>query len=216
MAGARQHRAEEGVLARPTKGGAMRTRIALVAILTFAFVTIGTLIQAATPESAPAEAASSRTKIATPVVLDPAQLVSYRGLSSGAPSRSPADPARSPTEPSARPECGTGIQSPHPGSQPHFDSGGGSPTATMTSPTDTVTQDQRAAWQRVALCEEGGDWRSNGPTFSGGLGISRANWRAFGGGEFAPSGAMATEDQQIMVAERIESSPPDQYGCRGW
>ncbi len=193
----------------------MRTRIALVAILTFAFVIIGTLIQAAIPESAPAEAASSRTKIATPLVLDPAQLVSYRGLSSGAPSvPRPTLPVPQPSLPldlNAALVSNRIAPAVNPISTP-----AAAVSATMISPTDTVTQDQRAAWERVALCEEGGDWRSNGPTFSGGLGISRANWRAFGGGEFAPSGAMATEDQQIMVAERIESSPPDQYGCRGW
>jgi hypothetical protein len=83
-------------------------------------------------------------------------------------------------------------------------------------PVDTVTPEQRSAWERVALCEEGGDWSADGGRFSGGLGITRANWTAYGGGAYAPEGAMATEDQQIMVAERIEPSAPDQYGCRGW
>jgi hypothetical protein len=93
-------------------------------------------------------------------------------------------------------------------------------TAAVTPPAaglvDTVTPAQRASWERVALCEEGGNWSSSGSRFSGGLGITRANWAAYGGREFAPEGAMATEDQQIMVAERIESTPPDQHGCRGW
>jgi hypothetical protein len=68
----------------------------------------------------------------------------------------------------------------------------------------------------VADCEEGGDWSFNGPVFDGGLGISRVNWVAFGGEQFAPEAAMATEDQQIMVAERIQADPPDQYSCSGW
>ena len=79
-----------------------------------------------------------------------------------------------------------------------------------------MTPDQRAAWEQVAMCEEGGDWSSDGPSFSGGLGISRANWDAYGGLDFAPEGAEASEDQQIMVAERIQPSPPDQGGCSGW
>ena len=83
-------------------------------------------------------------------------------------------------------------------------------------PVDTVTPVQREEWERVAMCEEGGDWSSDGGRFSGGLGITRTNWDAYGGEQYAPEGAMATEDQQIMVAERIESSPPDQYGCHGW
>jgi hypothetical protein len=83
-------------------------------------------------------------------------------------------------------------------------------------PADTVTPDQRAAWERVALCEEGGNWQASGSRFSGGLGITRSNWAAYGGEAYAPEAAMATEDQQIMVAERIEASPPDREGCRGW
>ncbi len=66
------------------------------------------------------------------------------------------------------------------------------------------------------MCEEGGDWKADSSRFSGGLGITRANWDNYGGQAFAPEGAMATEDQQIMVAERIQSDPPDRYGCRGW
>jgi hypothetical protein len=79
-----------------------------------------------------------------------------------------------------------------------------------------VTPYQRAAWERVAMCEESGNWAADGSVFSGGLGISRANWAAFGGYAFASEGAMATEDEQILVAERIQSSPPDQGGCAGW
>jgi hypothetical protein len=84
------------------------------------------------------------------------------------------------------------------------------------APVDTVTPGQRAAWERVAMCEEGGNWQADGPRFSGGLGITRANWAIYGGLQYASEGAMATEDQQIMVAERIQSSPPDQYGCSSW
>ena len=90
------------------------------------------------------------------------------------------------------------------------------PTPEPVGPIDTVTPDQRAAWEQVAMCEEGGDWSSDGSSFSGGLGITRANWDAYGGLEFAPEGAEASEDQQIMVAERIQPTPPDQGGCRGW
>ena len=90
------------------------------------------------------------------------------------------------------------------------------PAPVPAGPVDTVTPDQRAAWERVAMCEEGGDWGFDGSEFSGGLGISRTNWDAYGGTEFAPEGAEATEDEQIMVAERIQSTPPDQYGCSGW
>jgi len=87
---------------------------------------------------------------------------------------------------------------------------------TASGSGDSVTPAQRAAWERVAVCEEGGNWSANNGSFSGGLGITRTNWIAYGGGAYAPEGAMATEDEQIMVAERIQSTAPDQYGCHGW
>jgi hypothetical protein len=85
-----------------------------------------------------------------------------------------------------------------------------------TGPIDTVSPADRAAWERVAMCEEGGNWSAQSSRFSGGLGITRSNWDNYGGRQFAPEGAMATEDQQIMVAERIQPIPPDRYGCGGW
>ena len=81
---------------------------------------------------------------------------------------------------------------------------------------DTVTPAQRSAWDRVAMCEEGGNWQADGSRFSGGLGITRSNWSIYGGLQYASSAAQATPDQQIMVAQRIQYSPPDQYGCASW
>jgi hypothetical protein len=51
--------------------------------------------------------------------------------------------------------------------------------------------------------------------YSGGLGISNLNWRAYGGAQFSASAADATPAEQIIVAERIQPNPPDQYGCTG-
>jgi hypothetical protein len=89
-------------------------------------------------------------------------------------------------------------------------------TTALSGSGDTVTPSERAAWERVAVCEEGGNWNADNGGFSGGLGITRTNWIAYGGGAFAPEGAMATEDEQIMVAERIQADAPDQGGCHGW
>lgn len=87
--------------------------------------------------------------------------------------------------------------------------------ASTTPPSDGVTDAQRAAWGKVAQCETGGNWSMQGPTYSGALGILNANWRAYGGLVYAPNAGLATEDEQILVAERIQSSPPDQWGCSG-
>ncbi len=211
-------------LTRPTKGGAVRTRIALMAIAPIAIITTTVLMQAATVQSA-------RGAAVTP---------------SGAPSgsiphpsaRQPASGVSTVTAPAARSSLVLDLNSAllaHPATTPAPTTGAPSlpvasaapaapsppvappaPAPTPAGPVDTVTAAQRAAWERVAMCEEGGNWSADSSRFSGGLGITRANWDNYGGREFASEGAMATEDQQIMVAERIQPDAPDQYGCRGW
>ena len=193
----------------------MRTRIALVAIIPVALITVSTLTQAALAPPAQASSASPTTGVKTTPAVVPSSLTAYRGLRAIDPVltgrtllldvngalllNALLHPALPPSTPA--------TTAPAPAS---------APAPVPAGPVDTVTPGQRAAWERVALCEEGGDWSADGGRFSGGLGITRANWTAYGGGAYAPEGAMATEDQQIMVAEHIEPSAPDQYGCHGW
>jgi hypothetical protein len=72
-----------------------------------------------------------------------------------------------------------------------------------------------AEWKKVNICEQGGNWHVQGDVSDGGLGISNVNWVAFGGLKYAPNGAEATDDEQILVAEKIDPTPPDQNGCDG-
>jgi hypothetical protein len=90
-----------------------------------------------------------------------------------------------------------------------------SPAGTAQQAGPSVSPAVFAAWSEVNMCEEGGDWNVQGSTFSGGLGISNANWVVYGGTAFAPDAADATPDEQIIVAERIQPDPPDQDGCTG-
>src|SRR5664280_498335 len=83
-----------------------------------------------------------------------------------------------------------------------------------------VTDHQRAAWDRVNICEQGGRWNVHGSLFSGGLGFSHANWSQLNTFGFPASAADATPDQQIRVAvafaTRYWGNPdaaPDQHGC---
>lgn len=58
-----------------------------------------------------------------------------------------------------------------------------------------------------------------GPTYSGGLGMTNANWQAFGGTQFAPTAATATPAEQMIVANRVEPPPFSDTpagGCSGW
>jgi len=99
------------------------------------------------------------------------------------------------------------------------------PTTTSSAPavvaptpivqSTEVTDADRVAWSKVAVCETGGNWQMTGSSFSGGLGFANSSWLAYGGAEFAPNAGLATMDQQIIVAKRIQSNPPDQNGCSG-
>jgi len=87
---------------------------------------------------------------------------------------------------------------------------------------DGITPQQRAAWYRVNLCEEGGVWNVNGPVYSGGLGFSHSNWDRFNAFGFPADAAEATPDQQIRVAVAFATAlwgnpdaAPDQDGCAG-
>ncbi len=81
------------------------------------------------------------------------------------------------------------------------------------SPTTTAV----SAWDTQAMCETGGNWHMQGSRYSGGLGFLNSTWDAYGGRQFAPNAGLATREQQIVIAERIQPSPPSTPGhCRGW
>jgi hypothetical protein len=194
-----------------------------VAIIPVAFITINTLTQAAPGQSAQAATTpNSGSTTADVVRLPPQQLTDYHHASRNTATSTalPFDPAAAnlfrlipvalvSTVNTTTPAAPTAPVTPAPAAAP-------AKAAAPAGPVDTVTPYQRAEWERVAMCEEGGDWSADGGEFSGGLGISRANWDAFGGLQYAPEGAEATPDEQIMVAERIQGYPPDQHGCAGW
>jgi hypothetical protein len=58
-------------------------------------------------------------------------------------------------------------------------------------------------WTAVAECESSGDWHINtGNGYYGGLQEDMTFWRNYGGPAFAPRPDLATEAEQITVAER--------------
>ncbi|GAA1796690.1 ubiquitin-like domain-containing protein [Nostocoides veronense] len=60
-----------------------------------------------------------------------------------------------------------------------------------------------AMWDRIAMCESGGNWHINtGNGYYGGLQFATASWLAMGGADFAPRADLATREQQITVANR--------------
>ena len=96
------------------------------------------------------------------------------------------------------------------------------PTTVNSAPVTTTTlvpASVMAQWGKVAWCEHHGNWTYPGATFDGGLGIARWNWVHYGGLEFASAPHLATPEQQVIIAQRIQGTSyvPDQDGrCRGW
>jgi peptidoglycan hydrolase-like protein with peptidoglycan-binding domain len=61
-----------------------------------------------------------------------------------------------------------------------------------------------SVWDRVAVCESGGNWAVNsGNTFYGGLQFTKATWLEFGGGRYAPYAHKASRAAQIGIARRV-------------
>ena len=59
-------------------------------------------------------------------------------------------------------------------------------------------------WDKVALCESGGNWKINtGNGYYGGLQFNLATWRSAGGKRFANYPHRATKREQIHVANRL-------------
>lgn len=64
-----------------------------------------------------------------------------------------------------------------------------------------------SVWDSLAQCESGGNWAINtGNGFHGGLQFTPSTWAGYGGTAYAPSAHMATREQQIAVAERVQAS----------
>ena len=195
----------------------MRTRIALVAIIPVALITVAPLAQAASAPPARVTDPVAAPRGDRRTVVPPGRPADLVREAAPARTRVSRRPPPSPCRISGWPApCCTGrpvgtkqvtaiVPPPPP-----------PPPAPATGPVDTVTATQRAEWDRVAMCEEGGNWEADGSRFSGGLGITRSNWDSYGGLQYAPEAAEATPDEQIMVAERIQAYPPDQGGCSSW
>lgn len=87
-----------------------------------------------------------------------------------------------------------------------------------STPRQTTPQPQAAApvapsgsvWDRLAQCESGGRWNINtGNGFYGGVQFDYGTWLSNGGGAYAPRADLATREQQIDIATRLQSR-------RGW
>ncbi|WNI15832.1 transglycosylase family protein [Actinacidiphila sp. ITFR-21] len=80
----------------------------------------------------------------------------------------------------------------------------------------TAQAADQTTWDRVAFCETGGSWHANsGNGFYGGLAITQDTWDLYGGAAYAERPDLASEADQIAVAERMltELGPNAWPGC---
>lgn len=77
-----------------------------------------------------------------------------------------------------------------------------------TKPKPSVPASGRTStWDSIAHCEATGNWAINtGNGFYGGLQFTQQTWAGFGGTEYAPRADMATREQQIAVAEKVQAA----------
>ena len=94
--------------------------------------------------------------------------------------------------------------------------------ARQAPPEPVIPPAIMAKWEKVAQCEQGGNWHVRGPIYSGGLGITEVNWMAYGGWIYGAEYA-ATPAEQVFIAMKIQADKgyagyvPDQNGCgHGW
>ena len=77
-------------------------------------------------------------------------------------------------------------------------------TALTTGTADAATESQ---WDNVAQCESGGNWHINtGNGYYGGLQFSSSTWLGYGGGAYASTANLASREQQIAIAERVQAA----------
>ena len=78
----------------------------------------------------------------------------------------------------------------------------GPPAAVQAAPVPASSGG--ANWSAIAACESGGNWSANtGNGFYGGLQFTEQTWLAYGGGQYASSANLASQSEQIAVAERV-------------
>ncbi|MEY9966641.1 hypothetical protein ABIA33_004706 [Streptacidiphilus sp. MAP12-16] len=70
-----------------------------------------------------------------------------------------------------------------------------------------------STWEKVAQCESGGNWSiDTGNSYYGGLQFSLSTWDAYGGQQYAAYPNQATEDQQILIGEKVLAA----QGQKAW
>ncbi|HEU0101523.1 MAG TPA: transglycosylase family protein [Mycobacteriales bacterium] len=88
--------------------------------------------------------------------------------------------------------------------------GGLAATALPLLGAGTAQAATAADWQKLAMCESGGNWAINtGNGYYGGLQFSYSTWLGYGGGAYAARADLATPAQQMAIADKT-------LAAQGW
>jgi uncharacterized protein YabE (DUF348 family) len=83
----------------------------------------------------------------------------------------------------------------------------GTHVAPAPAPPAAVYSSSGSVWDAIAACESGGNWATNtGNGYYGGLQFSYSTWLAYGGGAYAQTANLASREQQIAIAERVQAA----------
>ena len=64
-----------------------------------------------------------------------------------------------------------------------------------------------SVWDKVAHCESTGNWSINtGNGYYGGIQFNSRTWKAYGGDKYAPRADLATREQQIDIAKKVQAN----------
>ena len=78
---------------------------------------------------------------------------------------------------------------------------------TSTRTTSHTTVSGTSIWDKIAACESGGNWSINtGNGYYGGLQFTQSTWNAYGGQSYASRADLASREDQIAVAQRVQAS----------
>ena len=79
--------------------------------------------------------------------------------------------------------------------------------STSSSSAATPTVSNGSTWDAIAQCESGGNWAINtGNGYYGGLQFNASTWAAYGGTAYAATANLATREQQIAIAEKVQAA----------
>ena len=177
----------------------MRTRIALIFIFTITLVTTLLIGSVDSSGSTPSHGATQHGPKTVETLLSQNEMMQQRRIytttTTAPPVVTTAPPITVPVEAAPVPSS--------------------APLTPVLTGIGEATPDQVAAWQQTAICETSGDWGTQGSVYSGGLGFANSTWVAYGGLQCASNAGLATPAQQVAIALRIRSTPPDVGGCFG-